>query len=173
MEKTLNLKQVLKRLLSTGKFSSILEEPPRAQFKICKSVLGFKFLNSASGERWSWGRRCKHGIIAILWRDWNLSSDTGTQSCLKTLDAMQTSGKVWGAAWKVWVGRGNEESRGKQKPDRHGGAAVPGTLRHGPWNVDCAEKPMSTTRMMESRQERRQQKEKKILCTDVIVKALN
>ena len=51
MDKTLNLKQVLKRLLSTGKFGSILEESPRVQFKIYKSMLGLKLLNSASGDR--------------------------------------------------------------------------------------------------------------------------
>ena len=49
MDKTLNLKQVLKRLLSTGKFGSILEEPPRVQFKIYKSMLGLKFLNQPVG----------------------------------------------------------------------------------------------------------------------------
>ena len=121
MDKTLNLKQVLKRLLSTGKFGSILEEPPRVQFKIYKSMLGLKFLNSASGDSWSSGWRCKCRITAFLGWDWSFSVGHGRVSLVhpQTLEGRRKAwGSMRGSLSRRGAWGGNEESREKQGPER-------------------------------------------------------
>lgn len=49
MDKTLNLKQVLKRLLSEASLAASWKKAPRVQFKILKHA-GFQVPESASGD---------------------------------------------------------------------------------------------------------------------------